>query len=145
MRNKRLNEAGVGEKFGIAPASIPDWLALVGDTADGIPGIERWGAKSAAAVLHHYQHLEQIPDQAATWTISIRGAAALASTLAAARPEATLYKHLATLRLDVPLNEQLDDLRWRGPNLEELSALAIELADDRIVQLAKDRAAQLDR
>ncbi|HEY2734724.1 MAG TPA: 5'-3' exonuclease H3TH domain-containing protein [Polyangiales bacterium] len=142
MRNKRMNEAGVVEKFGIFPASIPDWLALVGDTADGIPGIERWGAKSAAAVLHHYQHLEAIPDLASQWTVNIRGALALATSLAAARPEATLYKHLATLRRDVPLTEQLDDLAWSGPNIDELTALASELGDDRIVQLAEERAAK---
>jgi 5'-3' exonuclease len=142
MRNKRLDQAGVREKFGVEPGSIPDWLALVGDTADGIPGIPRWGAKSAAAVLSEYRHLEAIPDDAAQWRVPVRGSAALAGTLKAARPAALLYRDLATLRRDVPLSESLEDLAWRGPRLESLSALAEELADDRIVALAIERARQ---
>jgi 5'-3' exonuclease len=142
MRNKRLDQAGVLEKFGVLPESIPDWLALVGDTADGIPGIPRWGAKSAAAVLREYVHIQHIPDDAAQWRVPVRGGAALAATLAAARPAAELYCKLATLRRDVPLLESLDDLAWRGPDLESLSALAAELGDERIVDMAKERASQ---
>jgi 5'-3' exonuclease len=142
MRNKRLDQAGVLEKFGVLPESIPDWLALVGDSADGIPGIPRWGAKSAAAVLREYVHIPNIPDDAAQWRVSVRGGAALAGTLAAARPAAELYCKLATLRRDVPLSESVDDLAWRGPDLERLSALAAELGDERIVDMAKERASQ---
>ena len=122
IRDRWLNEAGVHEKFGIGPASIPDYLALVGDTADGIPGIPRWGAKSTATVLAHYQHLEAIPDDVADWAVKVRGAATLAANLAEAREEAALYKKLATLRTDVPLEESLDDLRYAGPgdNLWEM-------------------------
>ncbi|HEX6813046.1 MAG TPA: 5'-3' exonuclease H3TH domain-containing protein [Planctomycetota bacterium] len=117
-----LDEAGVRAKFGVGPASIPDLLALVGDDQDGIPGLPRWGGKSAAAVLAHYGHLEQIPDDPAAWEVSVRGADALAASLAAHRAEARLYKQLATLRTDVPLAESLDELQWRGvrPELAEL-------------------------
>jgi 5'-3' exonuclease len=136
MRAKLINEAGVHEKFGVGPASIPDWLALVGDTADGIPGIERWGAKSAAAVLAEYQDLDAIPDDANQWRIKVRGAPALAATLAASRQDAQLYRELARLRRDVPLVETLDALRWRGPNLPELAAFAAAVGDTRLVELA---------
>ena len=109
-----LDDAGVRQKFGVAPASIPDYLALVGDAADGIPGIPRWGAKSAGAVLERYRHLEQIPDHATTWDVKVRGATAIAASLAGRREEAMLYRDLATLRLDVPLAESLDQLEWKG-------------------------------
>lgn len=115
MRKKELDAAGVEAKFGVAPASIPDFLALTGDSADGFPGIPRWGAKSAAAVLAHYHHLEEIPDDADRWAVKVRGAASLARELASRRDEALLFKQLATLRTDVPLAESLDDLRWQGP------------------------------
>src|SRR5262245_24655925 len=111
MRGKVLDEDGVRAKFGVDPASMPDWLALVGDTADGYPGIPRWGAKSAAAVLAEYERLERIPDDAAAWTVKVRGAAALAQSLAERRAEALLYRQLATLREDAPLAETLDGLR----------------------------------
>lgn len=115
MRKKWLNEAGVHDKFGVAPASIPDYLALVGDSADGIPGIAKWGAKSTATVLAHYGHLDAIPDDAETWAVKVRGAKGLAENLAAQREDAELYRTLATLRRDVPLGVELDDLRWKGP------------------------------
>jgi 5'-3' exonuclease len=136
MRSKLVDEAGVKEKWGIAPASIPDWLALVGDTADGIPGIARWGAKSAAAVLAFYPHIEDIPDLAHNWGVQVRGALALASSLAEARKEAALYRTLATLRLDVPLKESVDELEWKGPDLPALTALAEQLGDTKLVELA---------
>jgi 5'-3' exonuclease len=136
MRKKTIDEAAVVQKFGIAPASIPDWLALVGDTADGIPGIPRWGEKSAAAVLAYYKHIEHIPDYAQNWAVNVRGALALATSLAEQRQEAMLYRHLASLRLDVPLSETLADLAWRGPSLSELSAFAAELGDSRLVEIA---------
>ncbi len=115
MRKKSLDEDGVREKFGVSPGSIPDYLALVGDAADGIPGIPRWGAKSAGAVLTRYGHLEQIPDSADAWDVAVRGAAALAQNLAARREDAALYRTLATLRTDAPCPESLDELRWDGP------------------------------
>jgi 5'-3' exonuclease len=142
MRGKRLDEPGVVAKFGVGPGSIPDWLALVGDSADGIPGIARWGAKSASAVLAHYLRIDRIPDDARLWQVSVRGAPALASTLAGARPQAMLYRRLATLRSDVPLAEQLDDLRWRGPDVRALRQLADELGDERLVELAEGVAAR---
>jgi 5'-3' exonuclease len=136
MREKVLDEEGVREKLGVPPASVPDYLALVGDSADGIPGIPRWGAKSASAVLAAYEHLERIPDDATLWTVKVRGAAALAEALAGAREQAVLYRTLATLRSDVPLVESIDDLAWRGPDREALAAFAAELGDERIVELA---------
>lgn len=134
MRKKVLDEASVKEKFGVAPVQIPDYLALVGDTADGIPGVPRWGAKSAAAVLSAYGSIELIPDSAAAWTVSVRGAAALAESLASRRTDALLYRRLATLRLDVPLRETLDDLRYRGARKAELEAIAAELSDSALLE-----------
>jgi len=107
----------------VRPASIPDWLALVGDTADGIPGIQGWGEKSAAAVLARYARLEAIPDDPALWQVAVRGRQRLAAALAAQRPQAELYRRLATLRTDVPLAGELDDLAWRGARRAELTAL----------------------
>ena len=134
MRKKLLDDAGVREKFGVTPAQIPDYLALVGDSADGIPGVPRWGAKSAAALLSAYGSLEKIPDSAADWTVSVRGAAALAQSLAALRAEAALYKRLATLRVDVPLTENLADLEYRGARRAPLEALVAELSDDSLLE-----------
>jgi 5'-3' exonuclease len=121
LRRSTYDEAAVTEKLGVPPASVPDLLALVGDTADGIPGVPGWGLKSAAAVLRVYRHLETIPP-AAEWTMPIRGAERLAATLAAHRTDALLYKQLATLRTDVPLAETLDDLRWRGARAADFTA-----------------------
>jgi len=134
MRKKVLDEAGVSAKFGVTPAQIPDYLALVGDTADGIPGVPRWGAKSAAAVLTEYGTIDSIPDSAADWRVSVRGAAALAESLAGRRADALLYKRLATLRLDVPLTENLTDLRYRGAARAPLEALASELSDTTLLE-----------
>jgi 5'-3' exonuclease len=129
MRNTRLDEAGVGKKFGVPPSSIPDYLALVGDTADGIPGVPRWGAKSAACVLAHYRHLEHIPTSSTDWSVKVRGAEALAASLHAQREAALLYRQLATLRRDVPLVERAPDLRWNGAPEQELRALCEELGE----------------
>jgi 5'-3' exonuclease len=134
MRRRVIDEAGVVEKFGVPPSSIPDWLALVGDTSDGYPGVPRWGAKSAAAVLAVYPHLEAIPDRESDWRVGVRGAAALAASLREHRDEAYLYRRLATLRVDVPLAEHLDDLFWRGARRKELTTLCQELADDDLLQ-----------
>ena len=108
------DEAAVIEKYGVAPASIPDWLALVGDKADGIPGIPAWGAKSAASLLFKFQHIEEIPEEIEQWGMSAGRARRLAGNLADQREEAFLYRRLTTLRTDVPLEEGLDDLEWRG-------------------------------
>jgi 5'-3' exonuclease len=114
-RNRRLiDEAAVREKFGVEPESIPDWLALVGDSADGFPGLPGWGAKSASNVLGRYRHLEDVPDDAATWEVSVRGAAKLAATLVDGREQAMLFRDLATLRTDAEVGA-VDDWRWAGP------------------------------
>ena len=142
MRRTTLDEPGVRAKFGVAPQSIPDWLALVGDSADGYPGVPRWGAKSAAAVLAAYSHLEAIPLLAADWRVAVRGAAALADALAADRDAALLFRRLATLRTDVPLRESLEALRWRGPDEGALGELAERWRDDTLVDRASDVAAR---
>lgn len=134
LRDNWLDRAGVVAKFGVSPESIPDYLALVGDSADGIPGIPRWGAKSAAAVLAQYQHLENIPTSARAWGVKVRGAEVLSQNLEAARDAALLYRRLATLRRDVPLVERLDDLRWRGAPLGELTALCEELDEPAVLE-----------
>jgi 5'-3' exonuclease len=106
-----VDEAGVVAKFGVAPASIPDYLALVGDAADGFPGLPGWGAKSTAAVLARYGHLEAIPADAREWNVAVAGAARLAQTLADNRERAELFRTLATLRTDIPLFDDVDELR----------------------------------
>jgi 5'-3' exonuclease len=134
QRSRRLDEEGVVSKFGIGPASIPDYLALVGDTADGIPGLPGWGARSTAAVLARYVHLEDIPADARTWDVSVRGARNLAATLAAARPAALLYRELATLRTDAPLGiDSVEDLAWRGARRELLEPLCAELGEQELL------------
>ncbi len=125
---------GVEQKFGIPPVSIPDWLALVGDSADGIPGIPRWGAKSAALALAHYGQLDQIPDDPEDWQVKVRGAKGLAANLAEMREEAALYRRLATLRTDVPLPETLAELEWRGGRRDEMVALCDEIDDPELVE-----------
>jgi 5'-3' exonuclease len=115
------DEAGVVAKFGVKPQSIPDFLAVVGDSADGFPGVAGWGVKAAALVLSQYPHLENIPKDWRDWHPSIRRARALAESLFSAWNDALLFRTLATLRLDVPVFEAVDDLRWPGPrpNFEE--------------------------
>lgn len=127
IRRTTYDEAGVRAKFGVPPAAIPDWLALVGDSADGIPGIPGWGAKSAAAVLAAYVHLEAIPDDPRVWSVAIRGRDRLAAALAARRSDAHLYKTLATLRRDVPIAERFSELRWRGVPRRRFDALCVRL------------------
>jgi len=117
-RRKVYDEDGVYEKFGVAPESIPDYLALVGDDQDGIPGVPKWGQKSAATMLFHYGHLEAIPADCGDWQVKLRGAESLAQSLAEHRDAAILYRTLATLRTDVPIKESLEDLRWQGPTAE---------------------------
>jgi len=127
IRGATYDEEAVRTRFGIGPQSIPDWLALVGDTADGIPGIPGWGRKSAATVLAAYGLLENIPDDPNAWRIAVRGRDRLAASLATRRSDAQLYKRLATLRLDVPLPERLDDLRWAGARRQLYGNLCEEL------------------
>jgi 5'-3' exonuclease len=121
-----IDEAGVWEKFGVAPESIPDYLGLVGDSADGFPGIPSWGAKSASTLLARYVHLDRIPAEAKDWDVVVRGAERLAENLRDHRQEANLYRHLATLRRDVPLGESLGDLKWKGVHRDAFLALCDE-------------------
>jgi 5'-3' exonuclease len=135
-RRKRLfvDADGVRERFGVSPASIPDFLALVGDSADGYPGIPGWGKVSAATVLTRYPHLEEIPDSVMRWDVRVRNAAALATALREHRREALLFRELATLVADVPLPETLDDLRWRGVPRDAFSLMAERLGQPRLVE-----------
>lgn len=110
-----FDEAGIVRKFGVAPESIPDYLALVGDAADGFPGLRGWGAKSAAAVLAKFVHLESIPADSAEWLVNAANASTLSRTLAAEWDRALLFRTLATLRSDIPLFENVDSLEWNGP------------------------------
>jgi 5'-3' exonuclease len=129
-----IGEQGVVEKFGVKPQSIPDWLGLVGDAADGFPGIPGWGAKSASSVLARFEQIEAIPDDPTCWklkSISPGRAASLAASLAQRRDEAYLYRKLATLRYDVPLKETLNGLKWQGA-YPRLKKLCHDLGDDRI-------------
>jgi 5'-3' exonuclease len=120
-RDALRDEAGVAAKFGVSPQSIPDYLAVVGDSADGFPGIAGWGAKAASLVLSQYPHLEDIPKDWRQWHPSIRKARTLSESLFGAWNDALLFRTLATLRLDVPVFETVEDLRWKGPrsNFEE--------------------------
>ena len=114
-RRSVRDEAGVVAKFGVPPVSIPDYLALVGDSSDGYPGLPGWGAKSAAAVLARFGHLENIPADWTTWAVNASRPAALAATLAREREHAFLFRELARLRTDLPLFSDVDQLRWAGP------------------------------
>jgi len=110
-----LDELGVKQKFGVPPESIPDYLALVGDAADGYPGLRGWGAKSSAAVLAKYLHLESIPEDSSQWRVNVANGSSLASTLRRDWENALLFRKLATLRTDITLFDDVDQLRWRGP------------------------------
>jgi 5'-3' exonuclease len=119
-RRKRVtrDEAGVVARFGVPPASVPDYLALVGDAADGYPGLEGWGAKSSAAVLARFGHLESVPSDWREWKVNVANARTLAGTLARDLDLALLFRDLATLRAGIPLFTDVDELRWRGPTAE---------------------------
>ncbi|HWU89656.1 MAG TPA: 5'-3' exonuclease H3TH domain-containing protein [Kofleriaceae bacterium] len=130
FKDQVLDEPAVIAKHGVPPASIPDLLALVGDTADGIPGLPGWGKSSAAKVLAAYGHLDAIPDDAAAWTVAIRGADKLAATLRAHRAEAALYRTLATLRTDCPIECDAEALAWRGIDRAATDAICVELGVD---------------
>ena len=145
MRRVVRDEAATLAKYGVAPASIPDWLALVGDSADGYPGLPGFGAKGAAAVLRRWGTIEAIPARAAAWDCEVRGALALAATLAAQRDAAALFKVLATLVADADLGTDVDDLRWRGPTAD-LRPIATALgAPDLAVRAERLAAARADR
>lgn len=128
-RRRLLDEDGVRERFGVPPSAIADYLALVGDDADGIPGVPRWGARSAATLLARYGSVEAIPLDCSAWDVKVRGAAALARELEAHATDARLYKELATLRRDAPLDERLDDLAWLGADREALQTLCAEIGE----------------
>jgi 5'-3' exonuclease len=132
MRRRLLDEGAVKAKFGVLPESIPDWLALVGDDADGYPGLPGWGAKTAAAVLSRYRRLEDIPDHDGTWAVPVRGASGVAQRLRDRRADAFLFRSLARLRTDVPLAETLEDLRWRGSRRRELEQVCAEIGETEV-------------
>jgi 5'-3' exonuclease len=136
------DEDGVRERFGVPPSSIPDYLALVGDSADGFPGLPGWGAKSAAALLSRYGRIEAIPPDPADWEVPVRGAARLAASLAAGRELAALFRVLATLREDAPgvLEGGVQELRWRGPG-PGLAAVCAELNAPDVLDRAQELAA----
>ena len=129
VRRTTRDEAGVVARFGVPPASIPDYLALVGDSADGFPGLPGWGAKSAATVLAKFGHVDAIPDDYAAWDLKVARGASLAATLARDRRLAELFRELATLRTDVPVFDSVDELEWGGPT-PALPALRRRLAID---------------
>jgi len=131
-----LDESGIVAKFGVVPESIPDYLALVGDSSDGYPGLRGWGPKSAAAVLARFRHLEAIPEDPRTWGVNANNAGALALTLARERDRAYLFRDLATLRADIPLFTSIDALEWTGPT-DAFPPLAARL--DAAVQSAEQK------
>lgn len=142
-RELLIDYAGVREKFGVDPGSIPDYLALVGDTADGIPGIPGWGAKSAAAVLARYGSLDSIPLEPGKWDVSVRGGAKLAKALADRYQDALLYRRLTQIEVDAPSIGHVDELHWRGPRAdlaEQLDRIDGDNYQRRIERLAKKRA-----
>jgi 5'-3' exonuclease len=132
MRGITYDEAGVIGKFGVKPESIPDYLALVGDSSDGYPGLPGWGAKSAAAVLRRFEHIDAIPESALDWEIPLRNATQLAATLRQQKADAFLYRRLATLGRDAQIDGDLASLAWNGVPREPFLALCDELGFDRI-------------
>ena len=134
-RDLTYTEAEVVERFGVSPSSIPDYLALVGDSADGIPGVPRWGAKGTATVLSEYDRMEDIPDSYEDWTITVRGGKTLAQNLSANRENALLYKTLATLRTDAPISESLEAMQWEGVPQREYLDLCDDLGLERLRDL----------
>jgi 5'-3' exonuclease len=140
--NTIRNDEGVRERFGVEPESIPDYLALVGDSADGFPGIRGWGAKSTAIVLAHYRHLEAIPPVALQWEVEVRGAMRLASALTEGWDDALLFRDLATLRDETPLFDSVDEIRWSGPRVdfdEWAIRLGVPMLIGRVAELAGTR------
>ncbi len=141
---KIIDAKGVVEKFGVVPQSIPDYLALVGDSADGDPGLEGWGKKSAATVLAYYHHIEQIPDDQSDWNVEVRGASRLSATLRANRDLALLFRKIATVVRDAPVSPTVDELRWAGPTGQFQSfarTIGAPNMGRRLEDLARHRAA----
>jgi 5'-3' exonuclease len=136
------DEDGVVARYGVAPESIPDWLALVGDSSDGYPGLPGWGKVAASTVLGRYRHLEEIPLDATRWEVFVRGRGRLAATLVEELPLVLLFRDLATLRADAPVLDDLDALRWRGPT-PTLAEVAERLRAPRLVRRAEAVAAAL--
>jgi 5'-3' exonuclease len=136
------NEDGIREKFGVNPASIPDYLALVGDTADGFPGLPGWGAKSTSTVLARFQHLEKIPHDWKEWGVKVRGGAKLAQTLVEGWEDALLFRTLATLKTDAPTFEDLDELRWKGPG-DTFATVCKHLGDETLAERAQSLARRI--
>ena len=140
-RGLRWDADGIRDKFGVEPESIPDYLALVGDSADGFPGLRGWGAKSAATVLAHYVHLEEIPSEPWKWAVKVRGRDRLAATLREQREAAELFRELATLVRDAPVSASVDELRWHGPTAD-LAAVTEHLRAPGLEQQAARLAGQ---
>jgi 5'-3' exonuclease len=138
------DEAGVIAKFGVPPASIPDYLALVGDSSDGYPGLEGWGPKSASAVLARFGHIEQIPDDWREWHVNATRPAAISATLARDRAKALLFRDLATLRTDIDVFDSVDELCWKGPTAD-FAALAEHLHAAKAVPRTADRPGRQGR
>ena len=135
------DEAGVTEKFGVGPASIPDYLGLVGDSADGFPGLPGWGARSASAVLARYRHLEHIPPEASDWDVDVRGATKLALTLRDQAELAYLFRRIATVEPDAPTIGSVDELQWTGPT-PALASLCEEIDTAGVLHRAERLASQ---
>lgn len=140
-RGELRDHDGVIAKFGVEPASIPDWLALVGDSADGFPGLEGWGAKSSATVLAHYRHLDRIPADVGEWEVKPRGAAKLAATLVEQRDHALLFRRLATLETDAEVGT-VDEWRWAGPTADLARLCEDELNAPRLAERVAALGAQ---
>ncbi|MGH9131260.1 MAG: 5'-3' exonuclease [Acidimicrobiales bacterium] len=138
------DEAGVWERYGVAPTSIPDWLALVGDSSDGFAGLPGWGPKSAATLLAHYGHLEAIPDAQGQWAVSVRGGSTLAATLSSQRELAMLFRDLATLRVDPSLVGSVDQLAWTGPT-SAFAGVARQLESPALAARATRLATEMQR
>jgi 5'-3' exonuclease len=134
IRDRITDEPAVRARFGVGPSLIPDLFALVGDPSDGLPGIPRWGAKAAATLLAAYGGIEHIPDDAASWTVTVRGAAALAGSLRRHRREALVMRDLGVLRDDLPIRDALDDLEWRGPDRPALTSLVARIGADEVLE-----------
>ena len=141
-QQKLIDHEGVVDKFGVLPESIPDYLALVGDTADGFPGLPGWGARSTAAVLSHYVHLENIPDAVGQWEVSVRGSAKLAATLAENRELAMLFREVATIADDAPTFGRLNELAWVGP-AAEFPELMGRMGGEHLIERAEKLTARI--
>lgn len=141
-KQELIDHDGVVAKFGVEPESIPDYLALVGDSADGFPGLPGWGAKSTAAVLAHYKHLEAIPAASGQWEVSVRGSAKLATTLADHFEDALLFRRIATVEYDAPTFDDLAELAWTGP-ATRFDELADRIGSANLVRRADSLAAKI--